>query len=268
MRRTLWIGLLIVLSVVPAYPQNRDILQLQKDMIEVQTRVRQLQTTVDQDDAVLKGLMEKMTDQVNTLAGSLQKINQSIDSLNTKGDAATRDLRVGIGTLNATVKEMEEGLSSARAQINAISREIASLKTTSTPLESADELWRSANVDYTVGNYDLAISGFQEFLSKYPTDPRGADAQLRIGDAQFAEKKYDLALTQYDIVLQKYPDSDKTKTALLKKGLAQAETNQPQASTTLNEVVKKFPGTSEASTASAKLREMQGAGQRRTTPGR
>jgi TolA-binding protein len=44
----------------------------------------------------------------------------------------------------------------------------------------------------------------------------------------------------------------------LKKGYALAETNQlPQAKTTLNEVVSKFPGTSEASSATAKLRELQ-----------
>jgi tol-pal system protein YbgF len=141
------------------------------------------------------------------------------------------------------------------------------LKTTSEPLAGPDDLWRTAYTDYSAGNWSLAISGLQEFLSKFPMDSRAVDAEVRIGDALLAQKKYDAAITQYDIVLQKYPESDKSKTALLKKGLAQAEATLPQANSTLSEVVKKFPGTSEAVSAQAKLKELQTA-QRPRTPAR
>ena len=79
-----------------------------------------------------------------------------------------------------------------------------------------------------------------------------------IGEALSAEKKYDQALQEYDIVLQKYPESDKSRSALYKKGLALAEQNQPQqAISVLNDVAKRFPGTSEATNAQAKIRELQ-----------
>ena len=245
--------LLTVLAGSPAYPQNRDILQLQKDMIDVTQRVNQLQTTVDRDNALMKGLMEKIADQVNTLTGNVQKITQSVDGLKPQNDATTRELR----TVSTTLKELEDALSSARAQINSISRELTTLKTTTEPLAGPDDLWRTANLDYNVGNWDLAVSGLQEFLSKYPNDPRAPDAHLKIGDALTAQKKYELAFAEYDFVLQKVADNDKIRAALLKKGLALAETNQPQAIQTLSEVVKKFPGTSEASTAQSKLKELQ-----------
>jgi tol-pal system protein YbgF len=255
----------VLLTVVmggPAYPQNRDILQLQKDMIDVTQRVNQLQTTIDRDNALMKGLMEKIADQVNTLTGNIQKITQTVDSLKPQNDATTRELR----TVTTTLKELEDALSSARAQINSISRELTTLKTTAEPLASPDDLWRTANSDYNVGNWNLAVQGLQEFLSKYPDDPRSPDAHLRIGDALTAQKKYELAFAEYDFVLQKVNDNDKMRAALLKKGLAQAETNQPQAIQTLNEVVKKFPNTSEASTAQLKLKELQS--QRPRTPAR
>src|SRR5262249_43819766 len=156
----------------------------------------------------------------------------------------------------------------ARAQINSITREITTMKSAPEPLAGVDDLWRQGMTDYNVGNWDLAVSGLQEFLSKYPNDPRAAEGQLKIGDAYDAMKKYDLAITQYDIVLQKYSDSDKTRSALLKKGLAQAEANQPQAAiSTLSDVAKKFPGTSEAGTAQTKVKELQAA-QRPKTPAR
>src|SRR5262245_50839329 len=216
-------ALLILSAANSAFPQNRDILQLQRDMVEVQARVKQLQTTVDQDNAVLKGLMEKLTDQVNTLSGGMQKMAQTIDGIKTQNDATTKELRTILTTLNGTVKELEENVSSARTQINSVSRELTTLKTTAEPLAGPDDLWRTANVDYTVGNWDLAVSGLQEFLSKYSNDPRAADAHLRLGDALTAQKKYEAAFAEYDFVLQKYPESDKTRAALLKKGLAQAD---------------------------------------------
>ena len=86
-----------------------------------------------------------------------------------------------------------------------------------------------------------------------------------IGDSLAAAKKYDQALQEYDIVLQKYPDSDTSRAALLKKGLSLAETNPQQAIATLQEVAKKFPNTSEAATAQARIKELQPA---RRTPAR
>ena len=86
---------------------------------------------------------------------------------------------------------------------------------------------------------------------------RAADAHLRMADAQVGLKKYEQAETEYDFVLQKYPESDTSRAALLKKGLALAEHDKPQAITTLNEVVKKFPNTSEAASAQARLKELQ-----------
>jgi TolA-binding protein len=53
----------------------------------------------------------------------------------------------------------------------------------------------------------------------------------------------------------------------LKKGLTQAVTNPQQANITLSEVVKKYPGTIEATTAQTKLKELQPA-TRPKTPAR
>src|SRR5262245_60073056 len=121
--------LLIVLAAGPAYPaQNREMLQLQADMVEMKALVRASQATMDKNNDVMKGLVEKIADQVNALSGGMQKINQSIDSLNTKNDATARELRSSLTTLNGTIKELEDNLSSARAQINSMSKDLASVK--------------------------------------------------------------------------------------------------------------------------------------------
>src|SRR5438067_1866112 len=253
-------GLLVVLWAAPSHAQNKDILQLQRDVLDVTERVKQIQTMLDQNNTVVKSLVEKMADQVGTLASSTQKISQTVDALKSQDDTNTREMRAILTTLNTTVKDLEESMSSVRSQINSVTRELTTIKTTAEPLAGPNDLWRTAYADYSAGIYDLAISGLQEFLSKYPTDPRAPDTHLLLGDAQAAQKKFDVAITEYDFVLQKFPESDKTRAALLKKGLALAETNQPQqAIQTLNEVVKKFPNTSEATSATTRIRELQAA---------
>ena len=265
--RFLLSALLIILAAGPAYPQNRDIQLLNRDVLDVRERINQLQMTIDRDNALLKSLVERMVDQVNTLSVGLQSVNKAVDGIRSQGEGVTKELRTSLKSVTDSVKEMQNELTTARGQLGSITQEIRTLKTTSEPLASVDDLWRNAMVDYQVGNWTLSINGLQEFLSKYPNDPRAAEAELRIGDAMYAQKKFDAAITQYDIVLQKYPESDKTRTALLKKGLAQAEASQPQASSTLSEVIKKFPNTSEALTAQTKLKEIQSA-QKPRTPAR
>ncbi|MBI4474463.1 MAG: tetratricopeptide repeat protein, partial [Acidobacteria bacterium] len=221
-------ALLLALLAGPAYPQNKDILQLQRDMITLQQQMKQLQATLDSNDAVLKSLVEKVADQVNTLPATLQKITQAVDSVRNQNDAAARDLRGNLNTLNTAVGELQKDVSTLRGRIDSLSKQVTNMQTTAAPLPGPDDLWRTAFVDSASGLYDLAVSGFQEFLTKFPNDPRAAEAHLSIGDAYYSQKKYDQAVFEYDIVLQKFPDSDKTRSALYKKGLAQAEQNQPQ----------------------------------------
>jgi len=256
-------GLLLVLAAGPAYPQNKDILRLQADLITLQQQVKQLQSSIDENNKVMKTLVEKIADQVNTLTGGLQKVNQALDQavggLKTQNDATAKELRTILTNLNTRVSELQEGLSSVRSQMNSLSQQVMTIKTTSEPLATPNDLWKSAMLSLFSGLYDLAVGDFQEFLSKSPNDPRAPEAHLRMGEAFFNQKKYQQAETEYDFVLQKYPESDTTRAALLKKGLALAEHDTPQAITTLNEVVKKFPNTSEANSAQTKLRELQPA---------
>ena len=250
--------LLIVIASGPAYPENKDLLQLNADILLLKQQVKQIQTTLDQNDAALKSLVEKMADQVNTLAGGMQKINQTVDGLKNQDDSSTKEMRTILTNLNSAMSDLQDGMQSVRSQVNSLSQQMTSMKTTSQPLERPDDLWRGAYADYSAGNWDLAVGDLQDFLTKNPTDTRAPQAHLLIGESLAAQKKYDQALNEYDIVLQKYAESDTSKTALLHKGYALADTNQtPQAISTLKDVVDKYPNTPEAGAATNRLKELQ-----------
>lgn len=256
-------SLLILLAGGPAYPQKKEIMQLQVDMIDLKQRLNELQTSSDQKNAALRSLVEKIADQVNSLAGGMQKITQAVDGMKTQNDKTSAELRSILNGLHANMTDLQESFSATRGQINSLSQQVTSMKTTVEPLAGPEDLIRTAMVDYLAGNYDLAISGFREFLSKHGNDPRAPDAQLTVGEALYNQKKYDQAVIEYDLFLQKYPQNDKTRTALYKKGLALAEQNQPQqAISVLNQVIKQFPNTSEAANAQIKVRDLTAAQRR------
>src|SRR5437867_98889 len=257
--------LLIVLAEGPAYPVDREILQLQADVIRLTQQLKELQSSVDQNNAILKAL-EKMADQVNNLADGLQKIDRAVDAVTARGNNTAAELRLILTKLGGHVNELQDGLSAIQAQIEGVSQRVTIMKTTVEPLPGPEDLMRTAAVDALAGNYELAVEGYMEFLSKYPNNPRSADAHFGLAETYFNLKQYDRAIAEYDLFL-KYPENGKNESALYKKGLAQAEQDQvQQAVDTLDQVVKKYPNTSEAANAKLKIRELR-ALQRRPLTG-
>src|SRR5262249_3224742 len=161
--------------------------------------------------------------QVNTLAGVTQKLSQTVDSVKGQNDSSSKDLRTILTNINTAVGDLQESMSSVRDRINTLNQQVTAMKTTAQPLPGPNDLWKDAIPDNVSGSYDLVVNDVQDFLSKYPNDPRAPDAHVLLADALANLKKYDQALVEYDTVLQKYPDSDKSRAALLKKGIVLAE---------------------------------------------
>ncbi len=250
----------------PAYPQNRDIILLQKDMIELKNSMSQLQATVDQKNTAVLSLVEKIFDQVNGLGGNVQKLGQAVDAVNGHTDKSAADLKTQMSGFSAKITELSDTVAALRSQLSSVSQQITTIKNTAEPLPSLDETWRTAYLDLTSGNYDLALQEFAEFIAKYPNDPRAPRAQIYKAQCLFESKKFEQAIVEYDTFLQKYPESEDTKTALYKKGLAQSEINDPKAQATLQSVVAKYPNSVEATNAKQKLQQLGARGRR--GPGR
>src|SRR5204862_733267 len=134
--------------------------------------------TMDMNNSAIKGLVEKMADQVNTLGGSVQKISQAMEGVKAQSDKTAGELRVILNNMNTSVGELQEALAAVRTQINSVSQQVTAKNTVAEPLAGPEDIMREATVNYLSGNYDLALDAFQEFLTKYPNHPRAAEAQL------------------------------------------------------------------------------------------
>ena len=104
------------------------------------------------------------------------------------------------------------------------------------------------------GSYSIAITGFKDFLSSYPSSPLAENAQYWLGEAYYVTHDLNSANTAFKTVLSKYPDGRKGPDAMLKLGFTQLEQkNVSEGRSTLQQVVQKYPNTDAAKRAADRL---------------
>jgi tol-pal system protein YbgF len=104
------------------------------------------------------------------------------------------------------------------------------------------------------GSYSVAITGFKDFLSSYPSSPLAENAQYWLGEAYYVTHDLNAASSAFKAVLTKYPDGRKAPDALLKLGFTQLEQkNLGAGRSTLQQVVQKYPNTDAAKRAADRL---------------
>jgi tol-pal system protein YbgF len=85
---------------------------------------------------------------------------------------------------------------------------------------SPQKAWDAAFNDYTGGQFDLAIAGFEFYLKTFPTSTRAGDAQLNIGNSYYNMGNYQQAVSAFQKVITDFPQSTAVPTAWYKLGLS------------------------------------------------
>jgi tol-pal system protein YbgF len=122
---------------------------------------------------------------------------------------------------------------------------------------SPDDVYGTAEADYSKGNYDLAIDGFAMYRESFPASPKADNALYMIGECYYSQKKYQKAVDALDDLIMTFPTSDKIGAAYLKKGFALADLKKiDEAVGVLRYLVAKYPVAEEARQAQEKLKEL------------
>ena len=123
--------------------------------------------------------------------------------------------------------------------------------------EDPMQTYQAAYRDYQRGNYDLAIAGFRDFITRNPNSDLADNAAYWIGECLFSQKKYREAIKQFDTVVTRYPQSDKVAGALLKKGYSYISLGErAQGVVQLQYVIHEHPNTQEAALARQRLKQL------------
>jgi len=127
------------------------------------------------------------------------------------------------------------------------------------PNSEADRLFKGAYMDLTLGNYDLAVQGFKNYLVRYPDAPNAASARYYLGESYYAMSRYLEAVAEYQTVVRDYSSSRFVPSAYLKSGMCYNQLEERQlADRAYRELISRYPRTEEAEQARIALQEMGG----------
>ncbi len=238
---------------------EEEIQRLQSDVLQLQNQIRLLQKSLDDNSAILRSLLEQVNDQIATAnvhmqnlakviqaekldrEGSLAKIRQEIQGLSIKWDDT-----------NTRIAAVQQKLQSNQLQIQSL-RQVPSAGTAIEP----DQVYSSVYNDYLMGNYELAIAGFRDFLVNFPDNEYSDNASYYLGVCYHEMGSYQLAIEAFDQVINLYPKADKTPPAYYKKVAALEQLQQiAEAIETRIKLATIFPDSQEAILARHELEEL------------
>ena len=88
-------------------------------------------------------------------------------------------------------------------------------------------VYETAWADYTAGNFDLAIEGFNGYVRSFPRSESADHAQYYVGESYFQRGKLAEAVAAFSRVISTYPKSDVLGVAYYKRGLCYERLNEP-----------------------------------------
>ena len=115
---------------------------------------------------------------------------------------------------------------------------VAALPATDDP----EELYRNSYEFILSGDYGTAEAGFRNHISRFPADPKTADARFWLGEALLGQKKYRDAAETFLSTNKEFPSSKKAPDMLLKLGVSLVGLDQRDvACATFSEIGKRYP---------------------------
>ena len=218
-------GILLAASS-PAYAANKEHQQLMADLRMLQEQSQLLQNLI------------------GTVTDTLKAVNARLDQQSETNRKAFADQQLIITNLTNDVRVIREKLDDNNVRIGSLTQEVDSLRQSmqqmsvraAAPPEPVDpsapdgaatsgavptpappppvgvspqKLLDTAQADYSAGQYDLAIIGFNDYIRSFPKSDKADDAQVSICNAYIQDKKFDKAAEACDLAIRNYPTGDK-----------------------------------------------------------
>ncbi len=219
------------------------IARVDQKIVEVQKKLDELNTTAHRSGADVVANQDRMQESLTRLAGQLEEQQHQLQLSDQRLAQLQSDTEARFAALKgAGALEDYEG----RKRAEALKR----------PSDKAD-FFALAIAQEQAGERAVARQLYDEYVKKWPTDPRAADAWFRMGEISFGEKRYREAVLSYGKVAQDFPRSDKAPDALFRTGEAMLALDlRADAKAIFQDVTKRYPKTTAAKKASARLAEM------------
>lgn len=259
-----------VVSIIPAFGANKDIIELQTEVSQLQTQMTQMKQSFDERMGVMKNLLEQNTDVTNKVTIAITALQASINKQQEDRSGQGDQLSGQIQSLNDTMDELKVRLTKLSKQLEDMQSAQQSMAAQQTQAQqqaqqqaqamaqapAPDVLYNNALRDYNGGKNDLAIQEFSDYIKFYPDTDLAGNCYFYIAEMQYKTGDFQRAVANYDLVLQNFPGGNKAAASELKKGFALIELGKEEEGTQeLKRVIQRYPRTNEATQAKERLRK-------------
>lgn len=268
--------------VTPVAAQSKEQRQMMADLRMLQEQNQTIQNVLGSIVEAITAVNARIDDQVkvtgkamadqklviDNLTNNVREIREKLDDNNVRLGSLDQEvgaLRQGLQQLNARPAAPDAtseagtapggagaaGASPAGAVPAAVPPAAVALGT------SPQKLYDEAFADYTLAQWDLAISGFEAVIKYFPKSERAADAQVYIGHSYLQAGRNDKAVEAYDAAIRSYQGAPALPEAYYKKGVALKALKRPdEARAAFDYVVKTYPESNAASLARQGLAQL------------
>lgn len=278
--------LAVLLSAAPpAHAVNKEMVQLQTQVQQLQDALQHLQENQDQQLSVLQHVIQQINDNVSKMSSTVTTLEQQVQAQNESGGGKIDQVSTQMQGINDSVDALRTRIDKLSAAVQAVQQQLSNITTQSAvqqqggqpgqpaadpnaaPQQQApqqqpqappvNDLYQGALRDYNSARYDLAAGEFGDVLKYYPNDDLAGNAQFYLGEIAYRQGKYPDAIKAYNVVLQQFAGNAKAPAAGLRKGEAELTLDQKDAGIRdLRALIARYPQTPEASQARSRLNGM------------
>ncbi len=269
MKRLIFLIALSMLRPAFAPAANREMIELQRDVAQLQEQVRDLQRSFDEKLAALQVLVQQTLESANKSNSSLQEAGRAQEGITERVVGPVVGLNSKMDQLSNDVSAMRESVNDVTSRMTKVQQQLTDLNNTAKagslpiaappaalspgvsvpmpdnnpssgvgpvggntagpPPVKATSLYENALRDMQSGKADLALSEFQDYIKFYNDTDLAPNAQFYIGQIRYSQSQFDQAIQEFDKVLEAYPNNNKTAAAHYYKGKTQFQLGQRTA---------------------------------------
>jgi len=245
--------LFLGLSAMPAHAVNKDMIQLQTQVQDLQNAVAKLQQSNDERMGVLKDLTQQTADAVNKMSVAVDGMKLQMQNQQEASGTKTDQISGQIQSLNDTLDElkarmarMEKALGDIQGQQQSISAALNNLPqqtgTPSGPAPVQNVAPSPSSPTPDQGALPPTSSVVAPVRSGPPAGGASVGDMYRTAYGDYIAAKYPLASAEFQDLANAYPDDNLSGNAYFYMGEIDLRTQKPTAAVTMyNHVIEQFP---------------------------
>ncbi len=251
---------LVVGGATPAFAQRREMQQMAADIRILQEQTQLLHNALVGLTDALKAVNVRIDEQTgvnrkafadgklhaDAMGGDLRVVRERVDDTNVRITSLSQEveaLRLAIPPMATMTVQVDLAAAAglpgdpaagaappvAGAPGSTVPPVVPPTTSAPGPISAGSPMrvYETAWADYTAGNFDLAIEGFNGYVRSFPRSESADNAQYYVGESYFQRGKLAEAVEAFSRVISTYPKSDVLGVAYYKRGLCYERLNQP-----------------------------------------